>query len=288
MCARELSARPGRTRGLLQRLCDPWRPSFRVFEPVLEYYAKSTTIRPPTSGSGSDSASATTASRCARESRRQVWIVTVFPARRHVPTMFPSDEQRARPDARRPQLATLAGVRHEERAVLARDARGCRRRRSAGAGRRPQAPEVSRMVGSSRARIQASPDGVTHRDQLGAEIVERPHGLSGADRPPLARTPCGVGRTEDVQVAARQLTGRLFALDLRRRHGPDGGPPCALPADRERAGQRGVAKVVPVRPERPPGVVVPHSLPAEDDVHASGQIVRPSANLRRRPGAGRA
>ena len=82
-----------------------------------------------------------------------------------------------------------------------------------------------------------------------------------------------------MQVAACQLTGRLCGIDGRRRHDPDRGPSCTLPPDREPARQGGVAKVVSVHSQRPPGLVVPQLGAAEKDLQASGQIQRPSADL---------
>ena len=82
-----------------------------------------------------------------------------------------------------------------------------------------------------------------------------------------------------MQIPARELERRLRRRDVRRRHRPHRRSPRALPPDRERARQGGVAEHVPVHSERLPRVVVSHSLPAEKRVEARSELVRPSADL---------
>ncbi len=100
-------------------------------------------------------------------------------------------------------------------------------------------PAAARKVGSSRARIHASPIGVR------TGVSDRRSASNAADASPRAdpRPPANaLGRrgTEDVQVPTRELEASVARVDLGRRHGPDGRLSRAVPPDQDRAGRCGV------------------------------------------------
>ena len=68
-------------------------------------------------GRGSDLASASTASRCARERRRHGWIVSTCSARRQVPTVSPSTSRAPGQTRDVHSAAALTLVGHQEFAV---------------------------------------------------------------------------------------------------------------------------------------------------------------------------
>ena len=217
-----------------------------------------TTIRPSIPGSGKDAASASTASRAARERRRQVWIVTVASARRHVPTISPST-RRAPGQTRGVQSApTTVGVGDQEFAIgsLEEEVRVAAREEPCGR-RGPRGRAERRLVAGEDPRVA---DRRSHRGQRPAERVERLDASPLGDPRPLGER-LGRGGTEDVQVPARELEARVARVDLGWRHGPDGRQPRAVPPDQDRAGRCGVPEPVGVYAERAPGLAVGHPPP---------------------------
>ena len=191
-----------------------------------------TTIRPRIPGSGKDSASASTASRAARERRRQDWTVTVASARRHVPTISPSTRTATRPDARGPERATTIGVGDQEFAIGSLEEEVGVAAREEPCGRRgPRGGAERRLVAGEDPRVA---DRCSHRGQRPAERVERRDASPRARSPPTRRTPrawwdrrrAGTGarargerRAGRSRVAARS---RWWAAARR----PNGSRPC--------------------------------------------------------------
>ena len=237
-----------------------------------------TTICPSMPGSGSDAASASTASRAARERRRHGWTVTVRVAR--VATSRRPRPRRGRRPARREGSRARGDV--GRRAPGARDRRpagGSRRRRSGGAVRAPRASRSSRKIGSSRVRIHASPTGVRTGVSRPAQPVEGRGALSRRDAGPPGERSRRRG-AEDVQVPARELEARVARVDLGWRDGPDRRLPRAVPSDRDRARRGGVPELVGMDAERAPRLAVRHPRTVEVREQARGEILRPPASLR--------
>jgi hypothetical protein len=140
-------------------------------------------------GNGSEAASASTASRSARVSRRQSWMLRSAWARRQVPTISPA-------------TSTAPGHTREVHSSARRAAAGTRSSRPAPQwrkyvsplGRRRTAPDESegpRKPGSSRASIQASPRGV----RTAVSAVRRASNAARASAPP---TPAQVPNASGV------------------------------------------------------------------------------------------
>ena len=107
------------------------------------------------------------------------------------------------------------------------------------------------MVGSSRASSQASPAGVS----TGISSVPRSSNARTAFRAPMpAHLPNPSGPAGPKTCRKRRASSRVASAGSISGggHRPHHGQPRALPPDRERARQGGVAKVVPVHSERPP------------------------------------
>ena len=244
-----------------------------------------TTIRPRTPGSGKDSASASTASRAARERRRQVWTVIVPFARRHVPTSSPS--------TRRPPGHTR-GVQSSPR----RSASGTRSSRSSpmeqevGVAAReepcgrhgPRSGAERRLVAREDPRVA---ERCSHRGQRPAERVERRAALPCGDPRPPANASGVVGpKTCRYRRASSRRASRGSTSGWR--HRPDGRLPGAVPPDHDRAGRCGV-------PEPSWGVRRARGPPRRrsSSRHRGGRAggrpdPPPSAGRRRRPAASRA
>ena len=210
---RRLTARAGRTRHASQR----------------------TTIRPWTPGSGKDAASASTASRAARE-RAPPGLD------RHRRARAPPraddlalDEERARPDARGPERAAAIGVGDQELAIAPLEEEVGVAAREEPCGRRgPGGGAERRLVarrGSTRRRSACAPGSATVPS---ASNAARPR--CRRDARPLGER-LRRGGTEDVQVPARELEAGLARVDLGWRHGPDRRLPRAVPPDQDRAGR---------------------------------------------------
>ena len=132
-------------------------------------------------------------------------------------------------------------------------------------------------MGSSPASRWASPHGV----RTATSSLRRSSNVVTAFRAPmpahLAKPGAAPGRSCAGSGAPARGSPRPRRSPAEQRS--TRGPTCTLPPDRQRAGERGVAKVVAVRPQRPPRVVVPHPLAAEQVVHANGQILGTSRIL---------
>ncbi len=212
-------------------------------------------IRPSTPGSGKDAASASTAPRAARESRRQVWIVRIPCVRRHVPAISPST-RRAPGQTREvhsPRRRSTSGTRSS--AIGAPQKEVCVPAREEARGRRrPARSPEGRLVTREDPCI---PDRCSHCGQRPAERVEcLDTSLGGEPRPLGERRGCG--GTEDVQVSTRELEASESRFDLRCRHGPDDRLSRTVPTDQDRAGRRGVAEPVGVDAERSSRLAVRH------------------------------
>ena len=205
-------------------------------------------------------------------------IVTSAFARLHVPTIWPST--RTAPGQTR---GVQSSRRWSESGTRSSRSAPCRRKYASPLGRsRADAagPPGARNAGSSRLRIHAIADGRPHRRQRLGERVER--GAAGRRRPdpgPLGECR-GRCRTEDVQVSARELEARVAGVDVRRRHGPDGGPTCPVPPDQHRAGRRGVPQPVRVLAEPAPRLAVGHRSAVEEGMQPAGEIVCIASPLR--------
>ena len=209
LCARGLSARPGRTRGLLQRLCDPWRPSFRVCRAgarILRQVDDDPTAdvgQRQRLGLGDDRLAL-----CAREPPPGL-NRDRFPARRHVPTIFPATSSAPGHTRGVHSSPRWPASGHEERTIVARDAQGvgiaARQESGGGAGGAESRERLARRARGARRRPTASRPGAARRRGRRTSAT--------AVRAPIARPlgePLRRRRTEDVQVAARQLAGRLL------------------------------------------------------------------------------
>ncbi len=208
-------------------------------------------------------ASASTASRSGRDSRRHDAIVTSAWARRQVPTISPST--RTAPGQTR-------GVQSSRR----RPASGTRSSRSAPCRRKYASP-----LGSSRAVAAAPPgsaeprlvlcqdprvaDGRSHRRQRSRECVERSAAAWRSNPGPLGECR-GRRRTEDVQESAGELEARVAGVDIRRRHGPDRGLARTFPPDQHPAGRRGVPQLVRVQAQPAPRLAVSHRSAVEESM----------------------
>ena len=182
-------------------------------------------------GSGKDAASASTASRSSRDSRRQVSIVTLPCARRHVPTISPSTrtapgQTRDVQSAPRRSASTTSSSRSSP----------CRRKKASPLGRRrggwhwPGNGAERCLVPSEDPRI---PNRSSHRGQRPAKRIERGDAQPRSDPCPDCERFGGAG-TEDMQIATCQLEASLTGSTsggrpsrwsaVERR--PTGSPPC--------------------------------------------------------------
>jgi hypothetical protein len=156
----------------------------------------------------------------------------------------------------------------EEIGVTAREQPRVRRRSRGGAEGRLVSGEDPRLA-----------DRCPHRRQRTVERLERRDACPRADPGPPSEG-LGRGRSVDTQVPARQLEAGVLRVDLGRRHGPDGRPPCPFPPDQQRAGRRGVPEAVRVLAEPAPRLPGAHPRAVEEGAQTSGEILRPPPALR--------
>ena len=127
------------------------------------------------------------------------------------------DEKRARPDARRPETFPPIRVRDEQlpRRSLEQEVGVAARQESRGRG--------DRLVGADGRFVLCEQPFVAERrpgrQELVVERRERLRARAARDAGP-AREPLGGRRAEDVEVAARELAGRVGGVDVGCGDGP--------------------------------------------------------------------
>src|SRR4051794_23647059 len=120
------------------------------------------------------------------------------------------DEERARPDARRPEPRAAVRVRDEQLALVALQQEvGVAARQQAGGRGGGGFGAHCRLVGRQHPLLA---ERRADRHQLGRERVERVDRRTADARP--GREPLGRARPEDVQVAAHELAARVGGVDL--------------------------------------------------------------------------
>jgi hypothetical protein len=223
----------------------------------------------PSTGRGRERASASTASRSARVSRRHGWTLRFAWARRHVPTISPATSTAPRPDSGGPQLGALRYVGDEELAPRSPVEEVCvAARQQAGGCRRSRRLAELRLVAGE---DPAAADRRLHRRERLAQGSERRAGLAGSDPRPGAE-PLRCRRPENVQVPAGELAARLLRLDLGPRHCPDRRCPRAVPAKQDGPRRRRVLDRV-ADAECLLQVVVLQPPPGEIGVHACRHVL---------------
>src|SRR5438094_2247473 len=188
------------------------------------------------------------------------------------PDDLATDEDAARPYARRPECAATRGIRDQEFTIasLEKEIRVPAREEPRGS-RGPCCGAECGLVARQDPRVA---DRRSNRGQRTTKPVERRDASTRANPRPLSES-SGRGRTEDVQRSTRELEACVAGVDLRSRHGPDGWLSRTVPPNQDRAGRRGVPEAIGVVfAEGPARLTERHPRAAEEAAHASGEVLR--------------
>ncbi len=116
--------------------------------------------------------------------------------------------------------------------------------------------------------------GSPHRSKRIGERLECGVGL-GAPNPGPALERFGGGRTEDVEVAAREFKTGVARVHGGRRQGPDGRLAGAVPTQQDRASGSGITETVMRHAERLPSLTEGHSPAVDEGAETRGCLVCP-------------
>ena len=237
---------------------------------------QTTWIGRSTPGRGRARASASIASRVARDRRAQASMRTVWRARRQVPRISPSTRS-APGHTREVQsrcLCSVRGTRSTRSAPLEQEVGVAARQQAHGRGGRLAGAHGRLVVGEQPPVAEWRSD----REQRSFERSERRSRRAPRDSCP-AGEPVGCGGPEDVEVASSELAACVRRIDLGSGDRPDRRCARAVPANRDRAGGRGVSERVRVHSERAPDLTVRHALRPEMEAQPLGHPFGPQAAL---------
>jgi hypothetical protein len=190
-------------------------------------------------------------------------------------THFALDEQRAGPDPARPELLALILARDEQLALGAveQEVRVAARKQARRCGSLCACAHDRLIRGEQPLGAEWGAD----REQLFFERRECRDCGALRDPRPTAEAD-GARRAEDVEVAPRQLAARVGRVDRFCGHGPDHRRTCTVPADRDRAGRRGVPDRV-ADAERSRGLAIGHARAVEVRMQLRGDALGAGAAL---------